>query len=422
MDPISATTTVIGVADIITNRLSACRVRLERYQSHPTHFEILVHTHDCISNKLKLLRTLLPSTPQPDIQSDLRLVETHVNLACSALDALTKHLDKSPALMSPAQQQAQECNLLSKTKSETNNAFSTLVHKARVFGRTTRIDEALLSVRNDLESAWRVLNDIRLYQIERGVNAISAANLEPHESHLDDKPDSQKLDLDVHCMAEYTNTEKDVGDSNRRFTVSATSNIAVEADSKTEESLSNCSSLARWMPLCALILALILLIARITELAKPKQASSPKPTVQKSFLIYSTFSFRYNVVTFWRDSSVWFEPETVGDKKAFRIVPGLARKGISFESVDKPNHFLRHYGYDLWLHGNNGSDQFSLDATFLRLPGLANTSATSFESFNFKFHFIRHQSSRLKVSRLIPEELFKRDATWNIQEQFVQQA
>ena len=59
----------------------------------------------------------------------------------------------------------------------------------------------------------------------------------------------------------------------------------------------------------------------------------------------------------------------------WRIVPGLADANgyISFESVNYPGYFLRHYSYDLELAQNDDSSVFAEDATFGIVPGLADS-------------------------------------------------
>jgi hypothetical protein len=90
----------------------------------------------------------------------------------------------------------------------------------------------------------------------------------------------------------------------------------------------------------------------------------------------------------------------------FRVVPGLSNMGrageegraveegkeggdkgemVSFEDVNRPGHYLRHYSYVLRCHYRDYErsidDQFSADATFRDVPGLAESSThRSFES------------------------------------------
>ena len=50
---------------------------------------------------------------------------------------------------------------------------------------------------------------------------------------------------------------------------------------------------------------------------------------------------------------------------SFRVVPGLADKNkVSFQSVADPAKYIRHAGFILWAHRNDGSPLFGADATF----------------------------------------------------------
>jgi hypothetical protein len=53
---------------------------------------------------------------------------------------------------------------------------------------------------------------------------------------------------------------------------------------------------------------------------------------------------------------------------SFRIVPGLADKNkVSFQSAADPSRYIRHAGFILWAHRNDGSPLFGADATFQSL-------------------------------------------------------
>ncbi len=62
----------------------------------------------------------------------------------------------------------------------------------------------------------------------------------------------------------------------------------------------------------------------------------------------------------------------VRDAASFRVVGGLADPDeISLESLEFPNHFLRHKNRVVLLERDDGSDQHHADATFRARPGLA---------------------------------------------------
>jgi hypothetical protein len=100
---------------------------------------------------------------------------------------------------------------------------------------------------------------------------------------------------------------------------------------------------------------------------------------------------------------------------SFRIVPGLANSNCkSFESVNAPNHFLRHEQFRLKLSPRVEQQLFKDDATFCIVPGLGNSNASSFESVNAPGHYIRHRNFELWLDRVDGTDLFKADATFNI--------
>ena len=102
--------------------------------------------------------------------------------------------------------------------------------------------------------------------------------------------------------------------------------------------------------------------------------------------------------------------QTTADAQ-WRIVPGLAGQGVSFESVAFPNHYLRHQNYEVWLAEEEQSQLFKEDATFFQRSGLADTNGVSFESFNFPGRYIRHSGYALFISQ-INSNLDAQDATF----------
>ncbi len=82
----------------------------------------------------------------------------------------------------------------------------------------------------------------------------------------------------------------------------------------------------------------------------------------------------------------------------FRVVPGLAGRGISFQSTVNPELYLRHQGFRVKFHRNDGSALFGSDATFEPRAALSRArNAVSYESVNFPGHFLRHCSFHLYI-------------------------
>lgn len=102
----------------------------------------------------------------------------------------------------------------------------------------------------------------------------------------------------------------------------------------------------------------------------------------------------------------------------WKVVPGLANTGsgyVSFESVNVPGYYLRHADLDFSLAKHDGSDTFRQDATFRVVPGLANSGASSFQSYNFPNLYIRHSAYSLKLHP-ISNDADRQDATFRIVE------
>ncbi|BEL08640.1 hypothetical protein Q0Z83_068310 [Actinoplanes sichuanensis] len=99
----------------------------------------------------------------------------------------------------------------------------------------------------------------------------------------------------------------------------------------------------------------------------------------------------------------------------FRIVPGLANSSgyVSFESVNYPGYYLRHYSYDGQLAANDGTATFAADATFKQVAGLADSSWSSFQSYNYPTRYLRHYNYLLRIDP-ISTTTEKADATFRI--------
>ena len=98
----------------------------------------------------------------------------------------------------------------------------------------------------------------------------------------------------------------------------------------------------------------------------------------------------------------------------FRVVPGLAGSGtLSFQSVNHPGHYLRHYGFDFVLAADDGTATFRGDATFRQVAGLASASWASFQSYNHPDRYIRHYSYQLRLDP-ITDAVGRADATFRV--------
>ena len=75
---------------------------------------------------------------------------------------------------------------------------------------------------------------------------------------------------------------------------------------------------------------------------------------------------------------------------SWTVVTGLGNSAcFSFESVDTPGSYIRHYDFDLLVNANDGTAQFGWDATFCPLAGL-NGQGNTLRSWSYPTRFIRH--------------------------------
>jgi hypothetical protein len=83
---------------------------------------------------------------------------------------------------------------------------------------------------------------------------------------------------------------------------------------------------------------------------------------------------------------------------SFRVVRGLAGRGISFESINFPGHYLRHQSYRIRLAPSENTPLYRNDATFTPRHGLSGVPGeVSYESVNYPGHYIRHCSFHLYI-------------------------
>ncbi|MCO1577889.1 AbfB domain-containing protein [Crossiella sp. SN42] len=118
-------------------------------------------------------------------------------------------------------------------------------------------------------------------------------------------------------------------------------------------------------------------------------------------------------------------PELDKRDATWKIVPGLADPSCySFESFNIPGAFLRHANYQVRLDDNTNTDAFKGDATWCARSGLAG-DGVSFESFNFPERRLRHYMGELwlaDASGSRPSDAahsYNEDATWLIGEPWV---
>jgi alpha-L-arabinofuranosidase len=82
----------------------------------------------------------------------------------------------------------------------------------------------------------------------------------------------------------------------------------------------------------------------------------------------------------------------------FTVVPGLADPSCySFQSVNYPTRYLRHFNYRIRLDPNDSSTVFAADATFCAQAG-NNGSGVSWQSYNFPSRYLRNYNGEVWVA------------------------
>ena len=83
---------------------------------------------------------------------------------------------------------------------------------------------------------------------------------------------------------------------------------------------------------------------------------------------------------------------TLKEAASWTVRTGLGNSACySFESVDTPGSFIRHYQFALVLNANDGTKAFHEDATFCPQSGLDGKSTTnSIRSWSFPTRYFRH--------------------------------
>ena len=99
------------------------------------------------------------------------------------------------------------------------------------------------------------------------------------------------------------------------------------------------------------------------------------------------------------------------DDAYWKMVPGLAGKGVSFQSRNYPDNYLRHSDGAVVLNTNDGSDLFAQDASFYAESGLANGMHASFRSVNYPTRHLRHRDGLLYCEEVSAGTGYE-DATW----------
>ncbi|RAK98776.1 alpha-L-arabinofuranosidase B [Aspergillus ibericus CBS 121593] len=101
------------------------------------------------------------------------------------------------------------------------------------------------------------------------------------------------------------------------------------------------------------------------------------------------------------------------EQASWKVVTGLGYSGcFSFESVDTPGSYIRHYNFALLLNANDGTKQFHEDATFCPQAAL-NGEGTSLRSWSYPTRYFRHYDDVLYAASNGGVQTFDATASFN---------
>ncbi|OJJ45979.1 hypothetical protein ASPZODRAFT_152231 [Penicilliopsis zonata CBS 506.65] len=100
------------------------------------------------------------------------------------------------------------------------------------------------------------------------------------------------------------------------------------------------------------------------------------------------------------------------EEASWTVRTGLGNSDcFSFESVDTPGSYIRHYDFVLQLDANDGTKQFFEDATFCPQAGL--TTGTSLRSWSYPTRYFRHYDDILYAASNGGVQTFDATASFN---------
>ncbi|KAE8380089.1 Arabinosidase B [Aspergillus bertholletiae] len=104
---------------------------------------------------------------------------------------------------------------------------------------------------------------------------------------------------------------------------------------------------------------------------------------------------------------------TLKQQASWTVRTGLANSAcVSFESIDTPGSFIRHYNFGLLLNANDGTKQFYEDATFCPQTGL-NGRGSSIRAWGYPTRYFRHYENVLYAASNGGVQTFDATASFN---------
>ncbi|MDQ0113312.1 AbfB domain-containing protein [Paenibacillus harenae] len=168
----------------------------------------------------------------------------------------------------------------------------------------------------------------------------------------------------------------------------------------------------------AAILVLALLFQLFPSVTVPgndmPKAYAESGVTDSTYYTLQSYNFPDRNVRHAAGFSVRIDPnvDPVEDEQ-WRIVPGLTggEGYISFESVNMPGYYITNNNFFAKLEQNDGTDRFKAAATFKQVPGLAESTAVSYQTYTDPDRYIRHSGFVLRLDP-ISTPVEKTDATF----------
>lgn len=135
-------------------------------------------------------------------------------------------------------------------------------------------------------------------------------------------------------------------------------------------------------------------------------------TISFQSLNYPDHYIRHKNYELWSD--VYESSDLYKHDSSFKVQPANNGKAgyFSFESTNYPGRFWRHSNYLGYIHPSDGTQLFNEDSSFK--VNCNDQGVVTLESSNYPGYFIRHQSWRVKISQTDNTDLFRMDSSWRI--------
>lgn len=171
-------------------------------------------------------------------------------------------------------------------------------------------------------------------------------------------------------------------------------------------------------PKGAAILVLALLFQLFPSVAVPgngmQEAYAEVSVTDSTYSSLQSYNYPDRNFRHMDDFSIRIDPNVDPAEDAqWKIIPGLTggEGYVSFESLNMPGYYITNNNYFAKLERNDGTDRFKAAATFKKVPGLAESTAVSYQTYTDPDRYIKHSGFVLRLDP-ISTPVEKTDATF----------